>query len=1596
MFSLSGYTLEKIIHENKSFRIYRGHTMVERVPVIIKAPKNKASDAVASSKLMHEYKIVRYLDSQGIIKHLCLKSDAASLVLIMEDIGAISLKQYLEASKPDLSTFFNIAQQLVQTLEEIHRQEVVHTHLKPSNILIQPDKGIVKVIDFTSAKMFAGESRNIIKFPEGTPQYMAPEQTGRTRYDIDYRSDLYSLGIVFYELLTGQLPFNANNPRGWTHAHLTQIPQPPETINPEVPPAVSTVIMKLLAKKPKERYQKTSSLLVDITECRRQWLETGTINLFSPGHLDTSGHLHISSKFYGREKERETLKNALAMAKAGQFSLVLVTGPAGTGKTALVQETIKLIAADAGYFITGKFEQFRLNEPYAPFGQAFGHLMHQLLTENPDSLSMWKERIRRALGRSGTVITQIIPEIELIIGSQPPVEELQPMEAKNRFNLIFQDFVRVFARKEHPLVIFLDDLQWADPASMQLIQTLSEDPEGTHFLLIGAYRDDEIEGAHPLLTTLTKLDKKVPLKFIPLEPLTSTHTCQFIADSLSCTREKASLLAEILYLKTGGNPFYLRQLLEEVYDRKMVTYNTENNYWEWDYGSVHNLPATDDVVGLMLEKMNRFPEDTLNVLKLAAFIGNQFDMGTLAAAGGKTLPEIAAALQTLLSEGLILANVKPGQVKYTVGQPELVSSLELNELTTRFSFLHDRVQQVAYAMVPTEEERNMHLKIGRLLMHNTCQNEIDKKLFMILEHFDRSLYLLDNPAERIKLAGYNLMAGRKAKTGTAYESSLCYFKAGMSLLPDNAWDDFYELTHDLHLECFQCEYLVGNSHRAEQLFEVLLAKTKDKADIASLYSIKIRMYSSIGRYAEAPQVGIHALSSLGISFPAKAGKVSFIKEILLLKWRLRHKKVEELVNLPDMSDKFQKNILELLTVLAAALNAINPELYALTILKAGNLSVKYGNTDFSPIGYIGFSIVMGSGLGDYGTGHEFEKVAVKLSEKYHNSTARCIVNYVIGAYVSHWTQHGKTSLNYLNRAVQDGLDAGESLFVGFALGRNLETKCFLGEPLTELHQECLSNRTFCGRLKHTSLLIYTILFQRFASALMELTDDVSDLDQKVCDEDTLKKGNITILADFYLLQIQLAYLLGDYTKTLAIADKIQKLMDGHTKKGQINAADYYFYHSLSITASYADLLPKLKRKYLKILKKNQNRLKKWSSYCDANFLHKYLLIEAERARITGQHYKAIPLWDQAIQSAKENGYIQNEAIAGELAAKYYLAQGQHKIAYVYMRDSWNAYIRWGALAKARAMLECYPDLLTGLSMEELKHKSTGIMKEDLRNPPKGDSDYDSSTDLHTISQVLQTLSKESNPEKILKVFLTIAMENAGADRGFLIIEQGGELFIEASKESNFVPARILTHRPLEKSYSLSRSVVRYVARTLETVVINEIKKAGIFARDPYFSKCSAQSVVCLPILFQGIFTGVLYLENTLMSRVFIPERLDVLKLLSTQMAYVKKLETILDVDIPLSKDKLSLSVPLTERELEVLQLIATGMSNKEIAQRLTLTLSTIKTHILNIYGKLNVNRRVQAVTRAKELNLLNGTKLHMFLAQFLIEKHHIVHACTII
>ena len=949
--TIPGYRLTQQIYSSSKTQVYRGVCESDQKPVVIKVLLSEYPTFNELVQFRNQYAITKNLDLAGIVKPLALENYGNSFALVMEDFGGISLTQYTANCPLSIDEFLEIAIQIVQTLAGLYKNRVIHKDIKPQNIIINPQTKEVKLIDFSISSLLPRESQEIqsLNVLEGTLAYMSPEQTGRMNRGIDYRTDFYSLGITFYEILVGELPFQSNDPMELVHCHLARQPIPPIKLNPAIPQSINDIVMKLIAKTAEERYQSAFGLQCDLENCWQQWREKGTINEFTLAKRDITESFIIPEKLYGRENEVAMLLTAFERVSIGSSEMILVAGFSGIGKTAVVNEVHKPIVRDRGYFIKGKFDQFKQDIPFGAWVQGFQNLMQQLLTESAKSVQKWKSKILTALGENSQVIIDVIPELELLIGKQPEVAELEGSAAQNRFNLLFRKFIRVFATKAHPLVIFLDDLQWADSASLKLIQLLMTEADTQYLLLIGAYRDNEVSSAHPLTLTLDEIRKaKAPINQITLAPLAQSSLNLLIADTLSCPPDKAFPLTEVVQNITKGNPFFATQFLKSLHEKELIFFDFTNRYWQCEISKVKALAVNDDVVEFVADQLQELPANTQEILKLAACIGNYFDLATLAIVYEKSLEITALNLWKALQEGLIIP-VSEVYKFYHLEQSEkdLTQSSITNHQSPTYRFLHDRVQQAAYFLIPPSQKQSTHLKIGQLLLDNTTLEEREEKIFDIVNQLNMGVALITEQTERNELAQLNLIAARKAKASTAYAAALKYLTVGIELLANNHWQTHYKLALELYELAAEAAFLSGEFEQMEKWATVVLEQAKNILDTVKVYEVKIQTCIAQGKQLAAVKIGLQLLKLLGINLPDSPTQLDIQRELAATKAALGDRNIHNLINLPLMVDGDKLAAMRMLSCMFSPTYVAAPALLPLIVCEQVNLSIQHGNCSFS-------------------------------------------------------------------------------------------------------------------------------------------------------------------------------------------------------------------------------------------------------------------------------------------------------------------------------------------------------------------------------------------------------------------------------------------------------------------------------------------------------------------------------------------------------------------------------------------------------------------------------------------------------------------------
>ncbi|MEG4117324.1 AAA family ATPase [Microcoleus sp. N9_B4] len=1464
--TIFGYNLSEAIYESVNTIIYRGTKDIDRTSAIIKTFKTEHPTIEEISRLRHEHKILRHLESEGIVKPIALENYQNGLALIVENFSGQSLKDFLNNQPLAINAFLKIGIQLATTLGEIHHSNVIHKDIKPQNILINSETKEVKIIDFSIASLLDRENQTVTNpnLLEGTLAYMSPEQTGRMNRSVDYRTDFYSLGITFYEMLTGKLPFSAKDPLEFVHCHIAKAPIPPQKLNPEIPDAVSEIVMKLLSKTAEDRYQSAFGLKVDLETCQ-QMLSSGEISHFIIGQLDSYSQFLIPQKLYGREREVASLLEAFARVSGGTTEMMLVSGYSGIGKSSLVYEVDKPIVGARGYFLSGKFDQFKRNIPYASLIQAFQGLMRQLLTENSTQIAMWKAKILEALGANGQIIIDVIPEVEKIIDPQAAVPTLGPTESQNRFNRLFQKFIQVFSQAEHPLVLFLDDLQWADSASLKLIQLIMTDPDSKYLLLIGAYRDNEVSPTHPLIYTLEQIQNtNAVVNNIILQALEISHVNQLVSETLRSQISEVLPLAELVFKKTQGNPFFLTQLLQSLYQDKLLSFDFDRVCWQWDIQQLQGIDISDNVVELMVSQIQKLSSQTQKVLKLAACIGDKFSLEVLAIANKKSQSETARDLWEALQAGFVI----PLNNSYKI--PLLFESETSTENSTEqfdviYKFLHDRVQQASYSLIPDDQKKETHLKIGQLLLHSITPEEQKENIFILVNQLNYGSDLLTLESEKYELAELNLIAGKKAKAATAYESAVKYLNMGLGLLAADSWETQYKLTLNLYLEAAEAEFITTHFERSQQLSAVIIKKAKTILEKRKVYELKIQFDMAENRAQSAIDTGISVLEMFGVYLEQEPPQTLII---------------EDLANLPPMTDVDKLAAMRILSSIVISAYLGNGAMLPLIIYTMIDLSIKYGNSPESAYAYVFYGSLLCGPMGDIDSGYKFGKLSIVVLEKFETNSLNCKVGLIFNAILRCWKDHSRETREPLIKAMQSGLEVGDLECACHCLINYCYMTFLTEKELEKVEFEQEKYVAISIKYKQDYDTFAIKIYQQLVKNLLDKAPDKYRLIGESFNEEEmvpifLESNNGTLLFFYHAVQGMLRYCFKDYEGAIVNASLVSKY--ANCGVGLIQNALGNLYHSLSLLAMYPKASAKDQEEYLSQVSINQAKMKTWAFHAPSNFQHKYDLVEAEKARILGQPLEASDYYDRAIAGAKEQGYIQEEALANELAAELYFSRAQDKIARIYLTDAYYGYSRWGAKAIVKDLEARYPQILSRIAKPESQRSPVTMTTTSTSGGSAG------SLDLATVIKASQALSGEIVLSKLLAKLMKIAIENAGAQTGIFILEKAGNLLIEAygTVDSD---VEVLQTIPVETSQQLPISLINYVARVQENVVLNDASCEGTFTADTYIVNHKPKSVLCTPIVHQGKLTGILYLENNLTTGAFTPDRLEVLQLLSSQAA----------------------------------------------------------------------------------------------------------------
>lgn len=1480
---LPDYELTDTLASDETFELRRGRRMRTGAPVLVKLTRAGAARPADAAALRRECALALELASAATLLPRVVETHTGS-ALVMEDPGGELLPVARRAGRAPFDVIANVGAQLADALAELHARGIVHRGLRPEVVLCDPTLVRAWLVDLGEARALSGAVHDAAAHAAARLVYAAPEQSGRMDRTSDQRSDLYSLGVLLYECLCGTPPFAADDALELIHRHIAAAPLEPHRHDPAIPEPLSAVVMRLLAKSPDERYQTARGVAEDLRHCAREWQRHGRIDAFVLGRRDANGQLAMSRRLYGREAEVQQLLGAFERSCAGAHAgeLVLVEGYAGIGKTALIQQLYRPIVRRRGYFISGKFDQVARGMPFGALIEAFRSLVQQLLTEPEAQLAEWRRNLNDALGGNGGVLAEVMPEIEFILGPQPVPVQLGSTEAHNRFQRVVQQFVDVLARPEHPLVLFLDDLQWADAATLALLHPLLAGDGRRCLLVLGACRDHEAEATPRLRRTLAALAADgVVAQRLALGPLQPHDLTAMVADTLRCDAAAAEPLARLVLAKTGGNPFFVTQFLKSLERDGLLRFDAEQARWTYRIAEIADAPLADNVIELMTRSIQRLSPKSQYALTLAACIGNRFDRRTLAIVSEQSAAQTSDDLAQALAEGLITP-ATPGSPSMAEAGAETAGEPAAD---TAYTFLHDRVQQAAYALIPPDRRRMVHLTVGRLLRSRTPAEQLDARRFEIVQHLNLGRSLITDRAERIGVATLNLEAGRKAKASTAHDSALELFGAGIELLDAQAWTDEHQLAFELHLDAAEARYLCGQFDDALADFERLLERPLTPIERARVIRLRSVQYENMARFADAIAATREGVAMFGVAFPDdEAGKLRALDAEIETIDRLRGtRSIASLEELPRMTDPQVRIVAAMLTDIWSSAYIIgDPTLARLISATLVRLSLEHGNVEESAYGYVTHAITVGAVRGDCAQAYEYGCLALAVNARFDDTRRRAKIYQQFHAHVNFWCRPFDSCAVYAREACRSGLESGDFLYAAYGAGTEPWAAMAATQDLARFEREHEPSIVLIERLKNRGFADSVRVLVNWSRALQGRTEGPLSLADASFDETAYLaayRDNPFFTTIHAIARLHLTSLVGTPADALAAARHAAAYV--HHVPGTVWPLIFDFWSAMA--AAVAEPHAALAGRRDEVLAA-QRRFEALAIHCEQNFGCQALLLGAEVARIEGRTDAAVAAYEQAVEFAHARPLLPFEALAHERCGRLFVETGRRALGRMHLAQARACYACWGARAKVEAMQWQYP-VLSARSDRSARAEAPPGGEPEARGTAAhrgAGSELDDGLDLFSVVKAAQAIAAQTEVQGLLERLMRIAIENAGAQCGALVLESDEGPLVHAVDAPGAAAA--LEPVPLDRSACVPIGLVNYVRRTATHVVLAHAEADQQHGADPYFEAHRPRSVICVAAQHQGRLIGVLYLENRRVEGVFTAERVRVLQSLATQAA----------------------------------------------------------------------------------------------------------------
>lgn len=1480
---VDGYSLGARVHAGAGCVVYRATRDADGLAVIVKVPLRGANDPRRLAELRREGELGAELEHPRLVPTIDTPRCGHSIAIVMPDFGGTALRKILPESGLDAAAFFELAIPLTEAVAALHEAEVIHKDINPNNIVVNPATNELRVIDFSIASRLPRESQSVVdaRLLQGTLRYIAPEQTGRLNRSVTRRADLYALGATFYEMLTGRPPFDLDSDLELVHHHLAVVPDPPSKHRRSIAPGLDALVLKLLAKSPAERHKSAVGVLRDLTRMQAEFRQYGEVRSTEVAVDDVALRFEVPEALYGREAQLAELTASFAQACAGKAQTVFVQGPAGIGKSVLIAELHRPVSAARGHLVAGKFDQLRRSEPYSAISAALDAWLGHILAGESSTLDETRQRLAEALGDNAALLTGVVPRLGRLFPEAPAVPELEGGAAEARFAQAFLAFLGAASSKRQPLVLFLDDLQWADAASVNLLHAISRSAADQHLLTIAAFRDGEIGTGHPVARLQRELAKQgVSPRVLELGPLDDTDVRQLVADALHVWPDRVTGLASIVVERTGGNPFFVAQFLEALYRDQLIRIDARTGVAKWDEAAIRARDYTSNVVELMISAIEELSGPAQRVLQTAACIGNQFSGELLA----QTLDFDSTTLRRGLDEALVRGLALP--LDGPTGD--------------RYRFLHDRVQEAAYEMLDADARVATHTRIGTLLRqsaqpadpssgrrrgHDT-DADLQDAVFEVVRHLNAARHASSTPEHDLDLARLNLQAAQRARASAAFDVASRYCQQSVALLGDDAWQQSYPLALAVHALGAEAALLSGDFETWDRMAALVETHARTELDRVPIAELRIRHLNGDNLLAEAVELALDTLTRLGVDLPRSDAKLPVIRGVIGVKWAIRGRPPTAFHELPAMRDPIALAAMRVLSSATTSAYHARPSVLPHIVFAMMRLSLRHGNAPHSPNGFMGYALALNGPMNDPSGAYAYGKFALDLSDRIDAKALRARVIVPYNIFIRHWNEPLQSTLDPLAQVFHLGLEVGDIEYAVLGPQMRALHQLMLGAPLKLMLAELDAHAGQLGRFQQRRGEIMVGLYRAFGYGFCAHRADPSQLEAEGFElaqvlPEIEATENHTALAGIRVARLMLRTHFGQHQA--AVADWPETEAELEALAGTVWLWAAWFHAALSAAIVEREATPTAQTRYL--IKRGLSQLEAWAARCPQNFGHKVALVRAELARRDDDHDQASLQFTSAVDGAAQHGFVADLALACERAADHYAALGQHTLASMYAGQALSACAQWDAEAKAAWLVRSAPELYASRRADEIGPRPPGSLHAKLDSWGAAGGRDSEDLDLQSVLKGAQAISGQIDVQQLTRTLLEVVIESAGARRGVLVLGADAEARVVGARGPDLVEAEASFEvHPLDQSDLLPAAIARYVLNTHERVALEDAKAAGPFAGDADVQRLGLRSVICVPLRRPDQVLGALYLDNNLVAGAFPAERIEVLELLASQIA----------------------------------------------------------------------------------------------------------------